>query len=64
MKKNEKDHARVPGQPDSNVALPRWEHKLIRSYDEAQIGAVLVKWPCCGREVYATHVERGCITCR
>ena len=34
------------------------------SYDDKQLGAVLLSWLCCRRTVYATAPEIGCLTCR
>jgi hypothetical protein len=34
-----------------------------RSYDDRQLGAVLVSWLCCRRTVYATNPAMGCFGC-
>lgn len=33
------------------------------SYDEKQIEAREVTWPCCGRTVFSTAPEKGCLVC-
>lgn len=34
------------------------------SWDDMNLAAKLVTWLCCGRTVWATHPDRGCLTCR
>ena len=41
---------------------PLW--LLRRSYDDHQLGAVLVTWLCCRRTVFATNPAAGCGLCR
>ncbi len=37
---------------------------MNRSYDDKQLGAVLISWLCCRRTVYATNPAIGCIQCQ
>ena len=36
----------------------------LRSYDDRQIGARLVSFPCCRRTVWAVRPDSGCRECR